>query len=272
MRALLLLIAGIPAVLAGWTGASHLDGAVAPAPLGQMSDTVASVSGPPLEVREIHEVTIVVPVKPGDLLGRFLMTRYYVAEEFGKVSKKSADPVLASAAPAGVTIYDDKGCRPIATLAPAFVDLLDIEGTGKLRDGRIINVTRPCKCGHSPCYRAVPSGVRWGISATMRPLQPFRTISVDPEVIPLGAMVYIAELDGLTMPGKAPWGGFTHDGCVIAADVGGGIDGMQLDFFVGRHAYKVALDGRKKMRHVTVFDGAIRCAASRHWVAPRIGS
>ncbi len=271
MRTLALLALGAHAVLAGWTGAAHLDAAFVSAPLGRASGTVAMTArGPALQPREIVEVTVVVPVQKAGLLGRFLMTRYYVAEEFGKVAKD--DVVLADGVPAGVTIYDDKGCRPIATLAPAYVALLDVEGTGKLRDGRVINVTKECGCGHSPCYRSVPSKARWGLGVGMRPLQPFRTISVDPQVIPLGSMVYVAELDGMTMPGKAPWGGFVHDGCVIAADVGGGIDGTQIDFFVGRHAYKVALDARKKMRHVTVYDGTVHCADSRHWVAPRIGT
>ncbi len=278
-KTLLLMILSVPVAVAGWLAAAQLDAAVAPRSL-KVSDTLAATVQPSekLAIRVVSDTARRDEIRPeADLMGRFLMTRYYVAEEFGRVAPAPAPPaedgvVFASAAPAGVTIYDDKGCRPIATLAPKFAALLDMEGTGKLRDGRVINVTKPCRCGHSPCYRAVPGGARWGLSATMRPLQPFRTISVDPAVIALGSMVYIAELDGLTMPGRAPWGGFVHDGCVIASDVGGAIDGKQVDFFVGKVAYKQALDVRKKMRHVTIHDGKQRCAASRHWVAPRIGS
>jgi len=278
VRSILLVTLGAHAVIAGWIGAARLDGAVQPSAIGETEGIPAEVAGPRLAAAAMSVPTIEGPAVDPDLMGRFLMTRYYIAEEFGRVApppdpSSDADPmILASALSTGVTIYDHRGCRPIATLAPKYVELLDVEGTGKLRDGRIINVTKPCSCGHSPCYRQVPGGVKWGISATMRPLQPFRTISVDPAVIKLGSMVYVAELDGLTMPGKAPWGGFVHDGCVIAADVGGAIDGAQIDFFVGKVAYKQALDARKKMRHVTVYDGAKRCAESRHWVAPRIGS
>lgn len=266
MRSILLVTLGTHAILAGWFGAFHLDAALTRgSPLGEhvLPKVIATAeyTPPPPAPAPVVEA----PDPQAGLRGRFLMTKYYVAEEFGRKQVEEQGE-------AGITIYDDKGCRPIATLSPKYVELLDIEGTGKLQDGRIINVTKPCSCGHSPCYRPVPRGVKWGISATMRPLQPFRTISVDPAVIKLGSMVYIAELDGLTMPGKSPYGGFVHDGCVIAADVGGGIDGEHVDFFVGKIAYKRALDLRKKMRHVTVYDGAERCADSRHWVAPRIGS
>ncbi|MCA9675662.1 MAG: hypothetical protein H6708_18380 [Kofleriaceae bacterium] len=243
---------------------------------------------------------VVVLVPPGppapavdpELLGTFRMTRYYVAHEaeFKRAPAPAVatdadgeaddgggdgDEVLAATAPAatGVTIYDDRGCRPLATLGARFYEVMDVQGTGKLRDGRVVNVSSPCSCDTSPCYRVMPRTSPWGMSASMRPLQPFRTVAVDPEVVPLGTLLYIEELDGLTMPGQAPWGGFVHDGCVIAADVGGHIDGMHVDFFVGRYQYKKLIDRRRRMKYVTIYDGARRCAdGARGWVAPRIGS
>jgi len=194
------------------------------------------------------------------------MTRYYVAEEsgFARPSTGGGDAtVLASAEPAGVTVYDDRGCKPLAHLGKRFAEVLDIQGTGRLRDGRVINISGPCRCPSSPCYRTTGESARWGLNARSKPLEPFRSVAVDPKVIPLGSVLYIPELDGLTMPGQAPWGGFTHDGCVVATDVGGGIDGQHIDFFVGRLAYKKALDARRRMKHVTVYRGDTRCTSHR---------
>jgi len=277
-------VLGVCAVILGWIAASGIDAALDP-------PTVAISGSVP--------VPVPVPVPSGseapdaegnhkgadDALGTFRMTRYYVVDEkaYKRAPKRDAaadadpdaDPVLASAAPApardGVTIYDDRTCRPIATLGWRFVEVLDVQGTGRLRDGRIVNVSRPCRCGHSPCYRVIDESARWGLSALSKPLQPFRTVAVDPKVIPLGSLLYIPELDGLTMPGQAPWGGFVHDGCVHAADVGGGIDGKHIDFFVGKFAHKRALDARRKMKRVTVYRGEDRCQREGGRVARKAG-
>jgi len=191
-----------------------------------------------------------------DDLGTFKLTRYYMAEE-------PADPALASIAPdddaGGTTLYDDRGCKKLATVSARFAELLDIEGSGRLRDGRTVNVSNPCHCGHSPCYRSLSDSAKWGMSALSKPLVPFRSVSVDPDVIPLGTVLYIPELDGMTMPGVAPWGGYVHDGCVVASDVGGHIVGKHIDFFIGRLAYKRELDVRKKMPHVSVYLGGNHC-------------
>ena len=61
----------------------------------------------------------------------------------------------------------------------------------------------------------------------------------------------------------APWGGYVHDGCVVADDIGGGIDGNQLDLFVGRKAYFLGLSGQRRQPRVgaprPVFDGSKIC-------------
>ena len=128
----------------------------------------------------------------------------------------------------------------------------------------------PCACGgagRGPPV-AVPAGTfadktgsdaRWGLSARGEPLVPFRTVAVDPKVIALGTRLYIPELDGLTMPGPPPWGGFVHDGCVVATDVGGRIRGRHVDFFVVRQVHKNAFDARWKLAKVTVHRAEDRC-------------
>ena len=86
---------------------------------------------------------------------------------------------------------------------------------------------------------------QWGTAGSGQPLQPFRTVAVDPKVVKLGSLLYVPLLEGRTMPGRAPWGGFVHDGCVVADDTGGHIDGNQLDLFVGRKAYFLGLSGSR---------------------------
>lgn len=64
-------------------------------------------------------------------------------------------------------------------------------------------------------------------------LVPFRTVAVDPKFIPIGTVLFIPKLKGVTVKdeGGQPW---VHDGYVFAADVGGEIKGNHIDFFTGR--------------------------------------
>lgn len=63
-------------------------------------------------------------------------------------------------------------------------------------------------------------------------LQPFRTIAVDPDVIPYGSVIYIPEARGLQF--NLPNGQQrVHDGYFFAADTGGLINGNHIDVFLG---------------------------------------
>lgn len=73
----------------------------------------------------------------------------------------------------------------------------------------------------------------WEGDATLRP---FRTIAVDDESIALGSAFYVEELDGLTMPGTAPWGGFTHDGCVVA-EASGAFTGDRIELYTATESF-----------------------------------
>jgi 3D (Asp-Asp-Asp) domain-containing protein len=226
------------------------------ADFGSVTEPVAASAPVTVAAPVAAPAAVAAPAPHGDDLGTFKLTRYYVAEE---PSSSTLASVSGDASDGGVTLYDDRGCKKLATVSARFAELLDIEGSGRLADGRTVNVSDSCHCGHSPCYRAMSDSARWGMSALSKPLVPFRTVSVDPNVIPLGTVLYIPELDGMTMPGVAPWGGYVHDGCVVAADVGGHIVGKHIDFFIGRLAYKRELDVRKKMPHVSVYLGGNHC-------------
>jgi 3D (Asp-Asp-Asp) domain-containing protein len=186
------------------------------------------------------------PAAPaGDRLGRFKLTYYWMPTESGGGRR--------------VQLYNKKTCRPVAKVSASFARKLRLEGGGKLRDGRVLTYSGACRCPNSPCYRIARRGHTWGTGVRERPLSPFRSVAVDPAHVSIGKTLYIPELDGMTMPGAAPWGGFVHDGCVVADDQGGGIRGRQLDLFAARKSHYRALDRRHRLRKVTVFDGGERC-------------
>jgi 3D (Asp-Asp-Asp) domain-containing protein len=117
---------------------------------------------------------------------------------------------------------------------------------------------------------------QWGTAGSGKPLQPFRTVAVDPKVVKLGSLLYVPLLEGRTMPGRQPWGGYVHDGCVIADDTGGHIAGNRLDLFVGRKAYFLGLSGsggsHAWARHVPVFDGTGICERKGRHVGRKAAS
>lgn len=69
-----------------------------------------------------------------------------------------------------------------------------------------------------------------GCDARPTPMLAYRTVAVDPAVIPLGTVLYIPELRGqiFRLGGEV----FAHDGYVFAGDVGGAIKGAHIDFYV----------------------------------------
>lgn len=204
-------------------------------------------------------------------LGLFDITFYYVVTEDDVVPKAapandntSEVTLAAGTQPELVTLYDYKSCEPIAEVTPEFASMARLQGTGKLRDGRLVNIASRCDCETKRCFQVLSEKIQWGTAGTGKPLQPFRTVAVDPKVVKLGALLYVPLLEGRTMPGRAPWGGFVHDGCVVADDTGGGIDDYQLDLFVGKKAYyqgmKSAHGGSHAWaRHVPVYDGSKIC-------------
>lgn len=183
-----------------------------------------------------------------DPLGSFALTYYWIAAE-GRGQR--------------TTPLYGRDCRPIAKVTASFARRVAMEGTGRLRDGRVVNVAGPCDCPSSRCYFFTSKRKRWGAGVGRRPLSPFRSVAVDPAMVSIGDTIYIEELDGLLMPGEAPYGGFVHDGCVVADDRGGGVRGKKIDFFTGRHGYYRALFERHGLTEVTVYPGEDRCGEER---------
>ncbi|MCH9681572.1 MAG: hypothetical protein K0V04_09075 [Deltaproteobacteria bacterium] len=183
---------------------------------------------------------------PGAALGSFQLTYYWVTEEsaFG-----GADTAK---------LYD-KSCNVLASVPNGFADAIKLEGTGRLTDGTVLNYWGACNCPRSPCYFEVDASHPWGHGVQNRALSPFRSVAVDKDVVAYGTKLYIEKLDGVMMPGEAPWGGFVHDGCVSADDTGSAINGKHLDFFAARKPDYLALNGLLGVGNVDVREGGERC-------------
>lgn len=183
--------------------------------------------------------------------------------------------LIAAAPPEMVKLYGSgPGCEQIAETTREFADELTIQGTGKLRDGRVLNFWGRCDCPTSPCWKVTEQ--QWGLGGSGRPLQPFRTVAVDPKVVRIGSLLYIPLLEGRTMPGRPPWGGFVHDGCVVADDTGGAIRDHQIDFFVGRRGWFLGMSGHPGKgswaHQIPVFDGSKICERKGRKVSRKTGS
>lgn len=232
------------------------------------------------------------PLSEPKELGNFFLTFYFVITEDEVGRSKARDKLaLAGARPnvdgngnnielAAMTterqvhLYEPHGCKEISQVSSEFAFQLTVQGSGKLRDGRLLSVSGPCGCGHSPCFNVTKNP--WGTSGLSHPLQPFRTVAVDPKVVRLGSLLYIPALEGRTMPGRAPWGGYIHDGCVLADDTGGHIDGKRLDLFVGRKAYFQGLakpgSSHAWAKHIAVYDGSSICERKGRRVGRKVGA
>jgi 3D (Asp-Asp-Asp) domain-containing protein len=193
----------------------------------------------------------------------------------GSVGAEGGTELAAATQPEMVTLYGPTAaCEPIAETTREFAYELTIQGTGKLRDGRVVNVWGPCNCPRSPCWRVTEQ--HWGMAGTGRALLPFRTVAVDPKLVKLGSLLHIPLLEGRTMPGRPPRGGYVHDGCVVADDTGGAIRGRQIDLFVGRKGWVLGMSGRPGAhswaRQVPVFDGSKICERKGRRVSRKAGA
>ena len=164
---------------------------------------------------------------PGTPIGEFWNTYYYVADES---NYSGADDT---------TLYDSN-CDPLAEVPAAYSDDVCIEGSGKLETGEVVNYAencscgRPCPTGGTVCYAKLDkSKFPWGQGNRGNALVPLRSWAVDTAVISSGTVLYAPKWDGVQIPKVGGLGGFTHDGCFRADDVGGGIDGKHYDFFAG---------------------------------------
>ena len=178
-----------------------------------------------------HSITIKV-VEPvsldkGEYIGEMWNTYYYFSNENDFSGTDDT------------TLYDSS-CNPIAEVPASFSDSVCIEGSGILEDGTVINYSSKCSCGRAcptggtVCYIELdPVDFPWGMGSKSNPLVPLVSFAVDTSFIPFGTTLYVEEFDGQLIPLVDGIGGFEHDGCFRADDVGGAIKDDHFDFFSG---------------------------------------
>ena len=147
-------------------------------------------------------------------------------------------PQETAAAPGAPTetIYD-ADCKPIQRVSRIFHDQVCVQGSGKVATGRVVSFAkRDCPCaatcprtGQKICFESLdPARFPYGRGALGKPITPLHTVAVDPDVIPLGTVLYIPEFHGLRdLEGKA------HDGCFVAEDRGLRVVGQHVDIYTG---------------------------------------
>lgn len=117
----------------------------------------------------------------------------------------------------------------LAKVSQSFFKNLNLEGTGKLLDGRVLNFGKRIKLPDGSMeirYRVCPKDAPYGYGYEDRALLPFHTIAVDPKVIPLDSKIYIPEVKGAVLPD-----GSIHDGIFHALDIGAAIQDKRIDIF-----------------------------------------
>lgn len=148
-------------------------------------------------------------------LGKFVPTFYRIIDEAtGEWSAGERSEKLLTRAD-----------QLIARVTPAFKRQLDIEGSARLLDGRIVNIEDR---GRGRSRYLIVRNAPFGLGELGFRLVPYRTVAVDPRRIKLGSVLYIPSLAGVTLPS-----GDLHDGFCFAHDTGRGITGSRIDIFVG---------------------------------------
>lgn len=142
----------------------------------------------------------------------------------------------------------------LARVSAKFWSAIRLEGTGKLLDGRVINykgrVDLPDgtkEIRYIVCPPEAPYGYGY---ENLYVLHPFRSVAVDPRVVPIGSKVFIPKAVGIALPD-----GTTHDGFFQAIDIGDAIQNKRIDMFTsyGDQSIVFRRGGIENMKAMEVF-------------------
>lgn len=187
----------------------------------------------------------------GRVLGTFRNTYY----DFPSEPDYGGPPVALMSA----------SCAAIAEVPRGFYEAVCVQGSGALaRGGTVSFAKRDCACaevcprtGQRICFDALDKAAfPWGRGATGKPITPLHSVAADTQVLPMGTVIYIPELDGARSGDDAP-----VDGCFVVEDRGLRVEGEHVDIFTGHPAQTAALNAQvPSNRGVTVVVDAPRCA------------
>jgi 3D (Asp-Asp-Asp) domain-containing protein len=183
----------------------------------------------------------------GQTQGSFKLTYYWIAFEQAFEGRPE------------VPLYDLKQ-KVIAVVSDTFAEKVSAEGTGVLRDGRVVNLHKECRFAkYGWCFMLVNKDTAPFGFGSHAPLHPFRTLAVPTEVIQRGSVVYIPEFDGMPLPGAE--GGFDfHDGCFVVEDTGWSLRGKHIDLFaLSEEYYRILDEHMESITKVRIFTGSPLC-------------
>lgn len=186
----------------------------------------------------------------GRVLGVFRNTYYDFPREADH--EGAAVPLMSSS------------CEPIAKVPRSFHDAVCVQGSGSLKRGGTVSFAkRDCPCaevcprtGQRICFDALdPKTFPFGRGAAGKPITPLRSVAADTSVLPMGTVLYIPELDGVT-GSDGP-----IDGCFVVEDRGMRVVGEHVDIFAGHPTQTAALNELVPSNQgVTIVVDAPKCA------------
>lgn len=191
----------------------------------------------------IVDETILAQKKPGPRLkkiGDLKPTFYWVAVEQRDSAQNNK------------SLLDMDG-NELARVTEKFYNEIRLEGTGKMLDGRIINYAGRVELPNGKKeirYLVCPPEAPYGYGFEKRILVPFKSVAVDPTVVPLGSKVYIPKAVGMRLPD-----GSTHNGIFEAIDIGDAIKNKRIDMFTafGDQSIVFRRAGIENMKAMEVF-------------------
>ncbi len=118
----------------------------------------------------------------------------------------------------------DMDGRVVAQVGAKFLAGLKMEGTGRFLDGRVLNFHG--RIDGEIRWRWCPDTAPYGYGLEDYVLKPFKSVAVDPKVVPIPSKIYIPAAVGARLPD-----GTTHDGYFEAVDIGAAIQDKRIDMF-----------------------------------------
>lgn len=189
----------------------------------------------------------------GRVLGTFRNTYY----DFPRENDHTGAPVSLMNA----------SCQPIAQVPRGFYDAVCVQGSGVLKKGNVVSFAkRDCECAEicprtsqKICFEALdPKQFPFGRGAAGTAIRPMRSIAADTNVLPMGTVVYIPELDGAP---RGAGSGEPLDGCFVVEDRGLRVKGEHVDIFTGHPQHTAAFEQIVPSNSgVTVVVQAPKCA------------
>jgi len=261
-RPLLLLFTALStnAACGGWGGGTKwveqplvpeeerapLDGQIAGGTGGPIQPSSRTIGGRPSPRESAAE-----RAGGGRVLGTFRNTYY----DFPSEADHTGPPVSLMSG----------SCQAIAKVPRGFFEAVCVQGSGALaRGGTVSFAKRDCACAEicprtnqRICFDALDKATfPWGRGAAGTAITPLRSVAADTQVLPMGTVLYIPELDGVAVTGQA-----ASDGCFVVEDRGLKVQGEHVDIFTGQPSQTAALNAQVPSNQgVTVILDAPRCA------------